>query len=1358
MSKIDEKYIKALDLFTVALEEIVETLKLQQKKSDSVNEMLNNIPQDNLQQVVTDLKKITESGFKDLKNDNKTILKKIESIKQQKESGMFGSVEDPKNKNKIVDGIKVVMLIAGGVLAMGLAFKIIGKVDFASVIALSSAILMMSIAYSKIADKKLKYLDILRIASILPIMAISLVASSFILSQTSTISFAQGLSLILIAGALGLASYLLLKSINKLDTKSLIFVPLLAVILPLIALGLVLSSRVLKGIQVLDPMQIIAVGLVGLALGIATFAISLALKNLKTVTWKEMLMLPLMLPLIALGLVLSSVILKGFSPIVNPVQLLIGSAVIGLSMLFFAPTVLLLGKMKFKDVLQGLLVIPLLAYAIVLAANQFNELPNNMRSPEWKWSLSVGLAMISFVPAILLLGKMKFKDVLQGMIIMPLLAYAIVIVANKFTELPNSMRYPDFKWTIGAGLTILVFGLLVFGIGYLASKYKNEFIAGLLAIVGVAGAIWAVDMAISKGDYTKYPKINWLLGAGLSILAFGLLVFGIGYVYTKYKNEFLNGLLGIVAIAGVIYFVDDLISKGEYTKHPEIDWVLGTGLALGIFGLVAIGIGYLSKGPQLALGLLGIVGVAAAILAVDFLIKNGDYSKYPSINWALGTSLSLVTFGLGAIVLGFALVSGVGAIALAAGLVGILAIAGSMLAVDAIFNAGGNFSKYPTYEWSIGVGGSLLAFSLAAMLAVGAGVATLIGSLFTGGEDPLVRVAKSMVGISKELQLGKWDGNYPKQDWALGVGTALTLFAGATVVAGGVGLMTAITSFFTGDVDPLLKLVRSMVYISWQIQDGKWDGNYPKQDWSLGVGTAMTLFAGATVVAGGVGLAKSILSFFTGDSDPLLSLVKSMVAVSKELQFGKWDGNYPKHDWSIGVGTAMTLFAGITIVSGGVSLSKSILSFFTGDSDPLLSLVKSMVAVSKELQFGKWDGNYPKHDWSIGVGAAITLFAGVSLAKSILSFFTGDSDPLLSLVKSMVAVSKELQLGKWDGNYPKHEWSIGVGGAITLFAGATVIAGGASLAKSILSFFKGDSDPLLSLAKSMVDVSKQLQGGKWTNYPKIGWADGVAAIVKVGESIDDFKSLDLSVRDVEEFSKSIKFIVSAIEQLKNVSANESILTSMIIVRKTLQELSGGVDDFMTEPGMIFGRNKRSMSDFSTFSNSLLYIVSAIQILSTLKPMPNGILTGFVEFMSNLKNLPEIPSLDTKSETINKLATSFATLANSLGLVNTNLKEFTSSYKELSLLNDSKFNDINANSTLKIVHQSTDKQINVLSKMKSMSDNLAISPESKNVSEESKISESEYQKQFYSDIADIKSLLYEFKDTIEKPTQSGSFYN
>ena len=157
---------------------------------------------------------------------------------------------------------------------MGMAFKLIGKVDFLSVIALSGAILVMSVAFSKIADiKDLNYRKVLAISAILPIMAIGLALSGIILSKTPRFTIAQGISIFLISGALSIATYLLLHSISKLKTSQLLLAPLIPIIIPLIALGIVMASFILKGIQMLTLKEIISIALVGVALAISTYAV-----------------------------------------------------------------------------------------------------------------------------------------------------------------------------------------------------------------------------------------------------------------------------------------------------------------------------------------------------------------------------------------------------------------------------------------------------------------------------------------------------------------------------------------------------------------------------------------------------------------------------------------------------------------------------------------------------------------------------------------------------------------------------------------------------------------------------------------------------------------------------------------------------------------------------------------------------------------------------------------------------------------------------------------------------------------------------------------------------------------------------
>ena len=54
----------------------------------------------------------------------------------------------------IKSGVGTIMMIAGGVLAIGAAFSIIGKVDFGTVLSLSIALPLIAIAFEKIAQLK----------------------------------------------------------------------------------------------------------------------------------------------------------------------------------------------------------------------------------------------------------------------------------------------------------------------------------------------------------------------------------------------------------------------------------------------------------------------------------------------------------------------------------------------------------------------------------------------------------------------------------------------------------------------------------------------------------------------------------------------------------------------------------------------------------------------------------------------------------------------------------------------------------------------------------------------------------------------------------------------------------------------------------------------------------------------------------------------------------------------------------------------------------------------------------------------------------------------------------------------------
>lgn len=1188
MSKIDDKYIDALKDFTEALDEIVKTLKEQQKtgKADVVNEMLKNVP-DQLKVVVEDLKKVTVEGFKSIKSDNEKIIKEIQSIKQQKESGMFDKIEDPKNKNKIVDGIKVVVLIAAGVLALGLAFKIIGKVDFLSVIALSTAMLLMAKSYAEISKVEgLTYRKVFMTALILPIMALGLLGAGWILKGFPTFGVMQGISLILVGGALGIATYLILKSLQKINTKSLIFIPLIPIMLPLIALGLVKASKILQGIVPLSIMQVFSIALVGIAIGIATFAIGLALKGMKNITWKEMLALPLMIPLIAGGIVMASIIFQGFVPLKDGWKLL-------------------------KD------------------------------------CFFMGISILMFVPAIYILGKIGFTQIVKGSIGILAVAGLIYLTAWIFSDLPPDMKYPPLMWSVWTGLSILIFGVLAVAVGFLANLVTP-------------------------------------------------LVFGIG-------------------------------------------------------------------------------------------------------------------------------------------LVALLAIAGSMVGVSRILNEG-IYDKYPPLEWALGVGLSILIFSVAAIAAAVGGIVGAVATLFTGGQDPLVKIASTMVSVSWLMQLGKWNGNYPKLDWAEGVGTALLLFASATVIAAGAGLATKIIGFFTGEQDPLMTLAQSMVNVSYKMQEGKWDGNYPKYDWALGVGTALAIFAAATVVAGGVGLATKIIGFFTGDKDPLMSLAKSMVSVSFVLQSGKWAGNYPKYDWALGVGTAMTLFAAITVASGGASLASAITGFFSGKKDPLVELARSMVQVSWILTTGKWN-SFPPKDWITNVKDSVMQYIAISFTMApFIDIFTRlEIDiNMRRIVTSVVGIATILSSIDWNAvKYPTQDFinnykylmleisyiistiNVGVYSLIPNFINFSTNSASALMMTSLIfdkgkydifpskdyidnfSYFiivmsdtirKADfnaEDSLTFLQSTLIVVPaidfwiRMLSKSNYTNYPTFEYTNNfVYFVYMIGSVVNNWQ---LTVEDSVNFNSSIRFIVPAIEMFTKLPiVDMNFLSGMITMRLALSQIIASVNSFLYEDyevSILFGalkvkgKRKKDLSDYVSFTNFIRTIAQGLKILGELKPIPDNAVNSFSKFLSYLDKMPKnVFNLNDKADGIKKLADSLMSLANSINTLNSSLTGFLDMSKGLfliSIIDDVKLDNVlksieKHQQALKIINKAPEEQASLLSTIKSLYDTIpkidtAVNKEKIGLID-SKDTEKIKQEQFYSDISDIKNMMAQFMDYMDKPEQGASFHS
>lgn len=721
-SKMDREFIENLQNFTQSLESIVELLKKQADKGDLIDKMVASMDGAKMEEIQKDIREILDVS-KDTNNNTKKILDEIKASRKQKESGLFGKIQDKENKNKIVDGVKVILLIAGGVLAIGMAFKLIGKVDFLSVVGLSIGILMISKAFADIA--KIKDLNPKKAALVglsVVIMATALTLSSYILAFFRPIGLLTSLSIIMVSAALGVASFSIFKAAKNINPKDFPKYLMLPAVLPLVAAGIALSSFFLKDTYPIGLKQGLSAIIVAAILAVASVSIMFLMKSLKDVTISKMLMTTAMIPLIATGIVLASLILQGFQPIKNPFKLLIGSLMIGVAILAFAPAIWLLGKLDIKQMLIGALAVPVVSLAIVASSWILSVGNYNDNVPDFGWSLKVGLALIAFTIPVILLGIIGQVGGIAALAIGSLMVLGVsaVIVATSWILSLGKYdgQYPSVGWSLGVGLGLLTFGIPLLLLGAIAMTGIGlvALAAGAASSLIVSSTIVATSHILSSGDYGNYPSFGWAAGASLALLGFGTGMALLGVI--PFGGTILeNGTERVKIIANAIKDTSFILSGGKYDGGPTAEWAGGIGMAISAFAYALS----VSAASSLLSGNYDpnsfsnfMIAVATSMISVAEILKNGDWSgAYPSKQWGEGVSTSLIPF-----------IDAYKAInerkSFLGGLFGgesndsfgelMTIIATSMVRVSNILK-GGDFTGGPSEDWAKNIGGALSSFT-----------------------------------------------------------------------------------------------------------------------------------------------------------------------------------------------------------------------------------------------------------------------------------------------------------------------------------------------------------------------------------------------------------------------------------------------------------------------------------------------------------------------------------------------------------------------------------------------------------------------------------------------------------------------
>jgi len=427
---MDRELLDALSNLSLALEKISESLS--KEKSESKTDVGTALQSGDFGKQLIEI----NEGIKSLKDDTKKILDNQETIlklqKEQsggKESQLFEGAGKGKTKEMIISGVAVIALIAGAVLAIGLAFKLIGEVDFLSVIALSFSLVLMSEAFSRIASIENLTLDKVLVTGVaLVTMSVALMLSSKILTNVVPVSLLQLVTVVFIAAAFGAAALGLgalifgLSQVGLTESVSAAFI--LPIVLVATSLAIAASSVILQAVVPVGIFQMLTVVLIGLAFGVLSYGLGQLIQGFKGIDPATALIASYTIPIVLIALSLAILAASVYFQAIMPIGIFQALTAILISATFvvlaYAVKPLLSGvkDVKEEDILKGTIVIIALTAAVVIASYILTLMPSLSVSSILNFflaSLAISTSVAVLALAVKLVNKLgNVDDYIEG--------------------------------------------------------------------------------------------------------------------------------------------------------------------------------------------------------------------------------------------------------------------------------------------------------------------------------------------------------------------------------------------------------------------------------------------------------------------------------------------------------------------------------------------------------------------------------------------------------------------------------------------------------------------------------------------------------------------------------------------------------------------------------------------------------------------------------------------------------------------------------------------------------------------------------------------------------------------------------
>ena len=1039
---MDKQLLKALDNLGNSLEALVAALESKKEpKSDTAQSLKSGDFGKQLESINVGIKSIKADTQKIL-NNQKTITDLQRKKDSDKKTGEFESAGDAKKESNIKKGIGTILLIAIAVLAIGMAFKLVGKVDFLSVIALSLAILLIAIAFERIAKSGLTPKGALGASIVMAIISLGVLVASFLLSKVQKITIGQFVSAVMIAALFYFIAPVMADIINRLQeetdismddgkggksrirTKKMSWNKLFGLVigLPLImigmSLGIMLSSWILSKVRPMTMPQILTSILIATMFTVVGSGIKGLLHALTEETeiqakgfggkqkginmgklFQLCLILPVLMASIAAGITLSSWILGMIKPI-SFTQAITAIAIgfmfavisIGIKGLLTALAIVLqlfgMGTML-KLAAVVVLILPAMALAITASSWILSKVkPMSFMQIFVAIVITLMFAVLSYVMPYLAAGIIAIDKLLgtAKLFLIPLTLVAISTaiwlsshILAEMKEIPWMKMFKILVYGIIMALVVTAFTPAVIFLGLLP---LSSLIKGVVGIVLISMAIVLSSMILAKGKYEKPPKWSWTLQVALAFLTFAPAVVLLGLVPLP---VIIMGLIAVALVAIAIVLTDKILAKGQYKKYPPVEWTLSIVAVLAPF---ALGMAYL--GPLIipvAIGAVAILIVAASIVAVSKILSKGSYDKFPPLEWTKSVIMSMGFFGVGMVGLGTFIVGslGLGLLALAAGREAVLMIAQTTVDAAEVLRKG-SFVGGPTKAWAEGVGIALGAFSVVYQMLADNAFWSFFGM---GGIGPnefaagIKVVTRGIIVAAKEFEENKAvfvDG--PSEKWSKGVGKAIGAFSPVYAILLGQG-RSMFDKIFGGPGPSIHDMKKAIITISQGIvESAKFfaknkvafkEGSYPTKKWGKGVGAAIGAFAPVFQVLSNMSWVRSADKMVKAMGNAIRTVTRAIIDSANILNTTEvpFDSTkVPDKKWSKGVSGAIQAFNGV------FQYMQENSGWFTSGDEVAAQMASAIRAIARAIAntaniFGEvpaayWKG-YPTQEWGTNV-------------------------------------------------------------------------------------------------------------------------------------------------------------------------------------------------------------------------------------------------------------------------------------------------------------------------------------------------------------------------------------------------------